>query len=63
MEFVQELLRPFVNELGEIREELRKPRESPQTVGEEQERVAPRPATSGPQESTQKPWWRRILRG
>jgi len=37
-------------------------RESPQTVGEEQERVAPRPATSGPQESTQKPWWRRILR-
>jgi hypothetical protein len=39
MEFVQELLRPFVNELGEIREELRKPRESPQTVEEEPERA------------------------
>ena len=33
-------------------------RETPQTVGEEQERVAPRPATSGPQEST----WRRLRR-
>ena len=36
---------------------------SPQTVGEEQERVAPRPATSGPQESTWRRWRRRILRG
>jgi hypothetical protein len=33
-------------------------RESPQTVGEEQERVVPQPATSGAQEST----WRRLRR-
>jgi len=37
-------------------------RESPQAADEEQQRVAPRPAPAGPQESTQKPWWRRILR-
>jgi len=33
-------------------------RESPQTVGDEQEKVAPRPTTSGPQESR----WRRLRR-
>jgi len=38
-------------------------RESPETVDEQQGRGQPHPATSGPQESTQKPWWRRILRG
>jgi hypothetical protein len=36
-------------------------RESPQTVGEEQERVGPRPATSGPQESTWHRWRRRVF--
>jgi excisionase family DNA binding protein len=41
---------------------LREPRESPETAEEQQGRGQPYPATSGPQESTQKPWWRRILR-
>ena len=57
MEFVQELLRPFVNELGEIREELRKPGESPQTVEQEPERAEPRPTTVESQEPVQRPWW------
>ena len=83
--FVQELLRPFVSELGGIREELgaerarrqiaeqraavleaelealRKPRESPQTVGEESERAEPRPVTVESQESVQRPWWRKLI--
>ena len=85
MEFVQELLRPFVSELGEIREELgaervrrqmaeertaaleaelqgfREARESPQTVEQEPERAAPRPATVESQEPLQRPWWKRVF--
>jgi len=38
-------------------------RESPQAADEEQERVASRPATTGPQESTWRRLRRRILRG
>ena len=38
-------------------------RESPQTVDEEQERVAPRLATGGDQEPVQRPWWRRVFGG
>ena len=88
MEFVQELLRPFVSELGEVREELgaervrrqmaeertaaleaeletlKEPRESPQTVEEEADRVAePHSATVETQEATQRPWWRRLFGG
>jgi hypothetical protein len=36
-------------------------RESPETVEEEPERTAPRPATGGAQEGVQRPWWRRVL--
>ena len=39
------------------------PRESPETVEEEPERTAPRPATGGAQEGPQKPWWRRVFGG
>ena len=88
MEFVQELLRPFVSELGEVREELgaervrrqmaeertaaleaeletlKEPRESPQTVEEEADRVAePHSASVETQEATQRPWWRRLFGG
>jgi hypothetical protein len=38
------------------------PRESPQTVEEEPERTAPRPATGGAQESVHRPWWRKLIR-
>jgi hypothetical protein len=64
MEFVQGLLRAFVSEMGGVREALRKPRESPQTVEEEPERAESQPDDSGAQEGAQRrPWWRRILRG
>jgi excisionase family DNA binding protein len=81
MEFVQELIRPFVSELGEVREELgaervrrqmaeeraaaleaelealREPRESPETVDEQQGGGhQPRPATAEAQEGVQRPW-------
>ena len=42
---------------------LREARESPQTVEAETGDTGQQAATSGPQESTQRPWWRRILRG
>ena len=38
-------------------------RESPETTEEGPQRAEPRPDASGAQEGTQKPWWRRILRG
>jgi hypothetical protein len=38
-------------------------RESSHTVDEKQERVAPRPTTSGPQESTWRRWRRRVFGG
>jgi excisionase family DNA binding protein len=105
MEFVQELLRPFVSELGEIREELgaervrremaestlhegmaeeqrrreeaererddlrrelfarREPRESAETVEEEQGRGQAHPDAPGDQEAVQRPWWRRVFGG
>jgi len=79
------LLRPFVSDLGGVREGLgaerarrrmaeqraaaleaelevlREPRESPQTVEEESDRVEPRPGAPGSQEGTQRPWWRRMF--
>jgi excisionase family DNA binding protein len=87
MEFVQELLRPFVSELGEVREELgaervrrqmaeerataleaelealREPRESPETVEEEPERVGLHAAAGEAQEDVRRPWWRRVFGG
>jgi len=50
-----------VSELGGIRDALRKPRESPETVGDEPERTVPRPTTVESQESVQRPWWRRMF--
>jgi hypothetical protein len=41
---------------------LRDERESPGTV-EEPERAEPRPVTVEPQESSQRPWWRRVFGG
>jgi excisionase family DNA binding protein len=97
MEFVQELLRPFVSELGEVRKELgaerarremaeeraaaleaelealREPRESSETVEDQQGRGEPHPATGGAQETSESlggrsgtargSWWRRMLGG
>jgi hypothetical protein len=37
------------------------PREPPQTVEEERERVEPRSATGGAQDSVHRPWWRRMF--
>ena len=39
------------------------PRESPETVEEQQGRGEPHPATGGAQEGTRRPWWRRIVGG
>ena len=52
-------------ERDDLRRELharREPRESPETVEEEQERAEPRPATVESQEPLQMPWWRRVFR-
>jgi flagellar motility protein MotE (MotC chaperone) len=38
-------------------------RESPETVEEERQRAAPRPATGEAQEGVQRPWWRRVFGG
>jgi hypothetical protein len=52
-------------ERDELRRELyalREPRESPQTVEEQQGRAQPRSDALGPQEDAQRrPWWRRIF--
>jgi hypothetical protein len=51
-------------ERDDLRRELfarREPRESPQTVAEERERVEPRPTTVESQEGVQRPWWRRVF--
>jgi hypothetical protein len=48
----------------DLRRELyarREPRESPQTVEEEQGRGKPHPDAPGAQEGVQRPWWRRVL--
>jgi hypothetical protein len=42
-------------------EEASEPRESPQTAEEELDRVEPRLATGGAQESAHRPWWRRMF--
>jgi hypothetical protein len=39
------------------------PRESPQTVEEEQGRGEPHPDAPGAQEGVQRPWWRRVFGG
>ncbi len=39
------------------------PRESPQTVEEEQGRGQPHPDAPGAQEGVQRPWWRRVFGG
>jgi hypothetical protein len=39
------------------------PQESPGKVEEEPQRAKPQPEASGAQESTQRPWWRRLLGG
>ena len=36
--------------------------EATETITEAPERVEPRPATGGAQESVQRPWWRRMFR-
>jgi hypothetical protein len=36
-------------------------RQSPETVEETPERAEPRPDAPGPQEGTQRPWWRRMF--
>ena len=51
-------------ERDELREELyalREPRESPETVDEQQGRGEPHPAAGGTQEGAQRPWWRKLL--
>jgi hypothetical protein len=51
-------------ERDDLRRELyarREPRESPQTVEEEQGRGKPHPDAPGAQEGVQRPWWRRVL--
>jgi excisionase family DNA binding protein len=37
--------------------------ESPETVADEQQGRGPIPDAGGPQEATQRPWWRRLLSG
>ncbi len=45
-------------------EALQEPRDAPETVAAEPERVEPRPATGGVQEATEhRSWWRRIFGG
>ena len=48
---------PPVHEPSEAPE----PRESAETVEEQQGRGQPHPATGGAQEGMQRPWWRRVL--
>jgi excisionase family DNA binding protein len=51
-------------ERDDLRRELfarREPRESPQTVEEQQGRGEPHPATVESQETVQRPWWRRVF--
>jgi chromosome segregation ATPase len=53
-------------ERDELRQELyalREPRQSPETVEEQQGRGEPRPATGEAQEGVQRPWWRRVFGG
>ena len=42
---------------------LREPRESPETVEEQQGRGEPHSTTGGTQEGIRRPWWRRVLGG
>jgi hypothetical protein len=39
------------------------PRESPETTADEQQGRGPVPGAEGPQESAQRPWWRRVFGG
>jgi excisionase family DNA binding protein len=39
------------------------PREFPETAADEQQGRGPIPDAGGPQEGTQRPWWRRMFRG
>jgi hypothetical protein len=48
--------------LERIPPQLEAPAEPPQTVEQEPERDQPRSDAPGPQESVQRPWWRRVLR-
>jgi excisionase family DNA binding protein len=53
-------------ERDELRQELhalREPRESPETVDEQQGRGEPNPDAPGAQETVQRPWWRRVFGG
>src|SRR5215203_4840498 len=69
MEFVQELLRPFVSELGETREELGAERIRRQMAEEQiaaleaelEGAEQPHPATGEAQEGEQRSWWRRVF--
>ena len=52
-------------ERDDVRRQLyarREPRESPETVEEQQGRGQPRSDAPGPQEGVRRPWWRRVLR-
>jgi hypothetical protein len=42
---------------------LREPRESPETVEEQQGRGEPHSATGGAQEGVRRSWWRRVFGG
>src|SRR5215210_4548606 len=51
-------------ERDELRRRLESPRESPETVDEQQGRGQPQsdaPGPPGPQEGTPRPWWRRLF--
>jgi hypothetical protein len=53
-------------ERDDLRRELfarREPRESPETVEEEPERVEPHSATGGTQEGVRRSWWQRWFGG
>jgi hypothetical protein len=39
------------------------PRESPEMAGDEQQGRGPVPNAGGPQEGTERPWWRRVFGG
>jgi len=52
-------------ERDDLRRELyarRDPRESPETVDEQQDMGQPRPDAPGPRGGARRPWWRRVLR-
>src|SRR5829696_4454339 len=60
LEREQQLAAIFADRLREL-EAPREPREAPGTPSEASDSAEPRPATGGDQESTRRPFWRRIF--